>query len=222
MTIDKKSLALVAISALFFSVFGMFLLVFFGGIFGSRLEIPWFGSNYLAALQGVLGLISACGCIFFISLTKNQSRLWYFGIPLCITLAVTTLSSFLSPLPLNPDSMLLNQNTGQAALFLIAPCSALFFYAEKRKDNGGMGLVIISLVVCILSAVLLYGLIFPQQYAPGSKSGAGPTASELSFWVYYMLGLPIIGAMFLSRASGFHPHDSEPGNLSLQKPTETP
>ncbi len=222
MTFDKKSLALVAISALFFSVFGMFLLVFVGGIFGSRFGIPWFGSNYLAALQGVLGLISTCGCIFFISLAKNQSRLWHFGIPLCIALAVTTLSSFLSPLLLNLDSMLLNQNTGQAALFLLAPCSALFFYLEKQKNSGCMGLVIISLVVCILSAVLLYGLIFPQQYAPGSKTGAGPTASELSFWVYYMLGLPIIGALFLSCAFRIHHQDSEPGNLSLQKPTETP
>jgi hypothetical protein len=221
MTFDKKSLALVAISAVFFSVFGMFVLVPVVGISG-LLEIPWFGYNYLAAFWGIFGLISLCGCILFLTIAKKQSRLWYSGIPLAITLTVITISSFISPLPLIPDMMFLDQNTGQVALFLLAPCSALFFYPEKRTNDGGMGLVIISLVVCIMSALLLYGLIFPQQYAPGSKIGAGPTASELCFWVYYMLGLPIIGALFLSRAFGFHHKDSEPGNLSAQKPTETP
>ncbi|MDO9326706.1 MAG: hypothetical protein Q7T80_17280 [Methanoregula sp.] len=222
MTFDKKSLALVTLSTAFFSVFGMFLLVFVGGISGSRLEIPWFGSNYLAALQGVLGLISAGGCIFYLSLTKHQSRRWYFGIPLAIALTGITLSSFISPLSLIPDIVFLNQNTGQAALFLLAPCSALFFYSEKQTNDSDMGLVIISLIICILSALLLYGLIFPPQYAPGSKTGAGPTLSELCFWIYYMLGLPIIGALFLSRASGFHHQESEPGNHSDQKPAETP
>ena len=221
MTPDKKPLALAALSLVFFSVFGMFVLVFVRGISGFH-EIPWFGSNNLAALQGVLGLISAGGCIFFLSLTKNQSRLWYFGIPLAITLTIITLSSFITPLPLNPDMMVLNQNTGQAALFLLAPCSALFFYSEKQKNDGAMGLVILSLVVCILSALLLYGLIFPPQYAPGSKTGAGPIVSELCFWIYYMFGLPIIGALFLSRAFGFHHQETEPGNHSAQKPAETP
>jgi hypothetical protein len=221
MTFDKKSMAFVAMSAVFFSVFGIFVLVPIVGIFGLR-EIPWFGYNYLAAFWGIFGLISLCGCILFLTIAIKQSRLWYSVIPLAFTLTVITISSFIASLPFIPDMMFLNQNTGQAALFLLAPCSALFIYSEKRTNNSGMGLVIISLVVCILSAVLLYGSIFPQQYAPVSKIGAGPTASELSFWFYYMLGLPIIGALFLSRAFGFHHQDSEPGNLSAQKPTETP
>jgi hypothetical protein len=221
MTIDKKSLAYVAISAIFFSVFGMFLVVAVAGIFGS-FEIPWFGYNYPGALQAVFGLISLCGCILCLKLAQNQSRLWYLGIPLALSLAAITITSFMSPLSLLTDRIFMDQNAGQAALFLLAPASVLVFYSEKRMNNGGMGFVIISLVVCILSAFLLYGLFIPPQYAPGSKIGMGPTVSELFFWVYYMLGLPIVGALFLSHAFGFHHQDSEPGNHSLQKPTEEP
>ncbi len=132
------------------------------------------------------------------------------------------MSSFLSPLPFTGDLRLVYQYTWQAALFLLAPCSALFFYSEKRMNEGGMGFVIISLVVCILSAVLLYGLIFPTQYVPGTKIGAGPTVSELYFWIYYMLGLPIIGSLFLSRATGLFRRDSKTGKPGMQNPSETP
>jgi hypothetical protein len=218
---DKTSIALVAMSAIFFSVFGMFLLVFAGGVSGLRFELPWFGSNYLAASLGILGLISVCGCTLFLSLTRHQSRLWYFGIPLGIALTVTSVSWFFTPLHLIPDSML-NQNTGQVALFLLAPCSALFFWSEKRMKNGGIGLMVIILLVSILSALLLYGLIFPPQYALGSKIGAGPTVSELYFWIYYMLGLPIIGSLFLSTALGLFRRDSKTGKPDMQKPAETP
>ncbi len=72
---DKKSLALIATSALFFSVFGMFFLVFTGGISGFRFGIPWFGSNYLAVILGILGLISFVGCILHLMFVRNRSGL---------------------------------------------------------------------------------------------------------------------------------------------------
>jgi len=208
-------------SALFLSVFGMFLLVFARGISGLNFEFPWFGYNYLAALLAVSGLISVCGCIHYLNLARNQSRPWYWGIPLGIALAVTTISAFITPVPLIPDMMFLNQDTGQAALFLLAPCSAIFFYSEKQVNEGGMGLVYIALIVSVLSAILLAGLIFPQQYAPGEHVG-GPSAFELAFWIYYMLGLPIVGALFLSRTIGSHRQDSKTGNLIARQPPEIP
>lgn len=210
MAINKKSLALVALSAIFFSVIGMFLLLAFSGISGWGYDYPFFGSNYVIPTFGIFGLISFCGCILFLNLTRKYSRLWYFGIPLGITLAVILIPSNISN----------NLGLGLAAIFLLAPCSALFFYSEKRMNNGSMGLVIISIVVSILSAAFIYGMIFPPQYAPGSKVGLEPT--ELYFWVYYMLGLPVIGALFLSHAFGVHYRDSKPGNLPAQNPAKTP
>jgi hypothetical protein len=209
--IDNKSLALVAMSAIFFSVFGMFLLLVFAGISGWGYGIPFFGTNYLVAALGIFGSISFCGCILFLIVTRKWSRLWYSGIPLGITIAVMLIATMVSG----------NLSIGMAAIFLLAPCSALFFYAEKRMNNGGMGLVVIPLVVTILSAVLIGGIIFPPQYAPGSNVGAGPDATELCFWVYYMLGLPVIGALFLFHAWGVHHRDSKSENLPARKTAKT-
>lgn len=220
MTPGTKSLAFAGTSAVFFTPIGLYLSFFLPVVAGSRVDLPWFGSDYFVAVPAVLGLISVIGCILLLSQGKKLSRLWYFGIPLGITLTVITVSSFLSPLPLSPDLMFPNKNTGQAALFLLAPSSALFFYGEKKIHGCGRGLVIISLLVSILSAVLLYGLIFPPQYAPGEHVFGNPY--ELYFWVYYLLGLPIVGALFLSRAFGFYHPDSKPDNLTTRTPEETP
>jgi hypothetical protein len=210
--IDKKSLALVAMSAIFFSVFGMFLLLAFSGISGWGYEYPFFGSNYIIPTFGIFGLISFCGCVSFLILTRKHSRLWYFGIPLGITLAVILI----------PTDISHNLSIGLVAIFLLGPCSALFFYSEKRMNNGSMGLVIIAIIASILSAAFLYSMIFPPQYAPGSKTGVGPDATELYFWVYYMLGLPVIGVLFLAHAFGVHHRNSKSGNLPAQKPAEIP
>lgn len=196
---DKKSLALVAMSAVFFSVFGMFLLLAFSGISGWGYDYSFFGSNYTIPTFGIFGLISFCGCVIFLILARKQSRLWYSGIPLGITIAVILIPSGISN----------NLGIGLAAIFLLAPCSALFFYSEKRMNHGGMGLVIVSLVVSILSAAFILSMIFPPHTTPGST--AGPEPAELYFWVYYMLGLPVIGALFLFHAFGVHRQNAEPG-----------
>lgn len=201
-------------SAIFFTPIGVILLIFLP-VTSIHIDFPVFGFNYFGAVPAVLGLISFCGCIVSLSLEKKQSTYWYWGIPLCIASALVTIASllFLTGVPF------LGWNALQSFI-LLTPCAALFFYSEKTVYGSGTGLVIISLGVSILPAVLLYGLIFPHQYAPLEHVLMNPF--ELLFWVYYMLGLPIVGALFLSRAFGFHHQDSKPGNHSAQKPTEAP
>jgi heme/copper-type cytochrome/quinol oxidase subunit 2 len=194
-TTDKKFLAHVAISALFFTSPCIILLIFLP-VNSIHLDFLSFSFNYFAVVPIVLGIISLCGCIVSMSLDKKQSPYWYWGIPLCIATAVVTIVSLLFLMGIS----FIGWNALQSFI-LLTPCAALFFYSEKKVNGSGMGLVIISIVISVLPAILLYGLIFPQQYAPLEHVFMSPF--EVLFWVYYLLGLPIVGALFLTRAFGF-------------------
>lgn len=200
MTMDKKSLILAAMSAIFFTPLVVILLVFLP-VNSIHFDFLVFRFNYFAAAPIVLGILSFCGCVVSLILEKKQTSHWYWGIPLCISTAVVTIVSllFLTGIPF------IGWNAMQSFI-LLTPSAALFFYSEKKMNRTGMGPVIISLAISILPVILLYGLIFPQQYAPLEHVLMNPF--ELLFLVYYILGLPIVGALFLIRAFGFHPHDA--------------
>ena len=215
---NKKSLALVAMSAIFFSSVG-FILAFLPAVAGVHLELPWFGSNLFAAVPAVFGLISIGGCLLLFREEKNQSAYWSLGIPLCILTALTTIYSFLSPKTIITDIPSLGQNA-LVLFILLSPCAALFFYSEKKIYGGGWELVVISLLVSVVSAVLLYGWIFPHQYAPGERVLENPLM--LLFWLNYFVGLPIVGALFLADANGTTLRDAKTGIPVVQNPPETP
>jgi hypothetical protein len=204
MTMDKKTLAHAAMSAIFFTPIGVILLIFLP-VASLHVDFPGLSFNYFAAVPAVLGLISLCGGIVSLSLEKKQSTYWYWGIPLCIATAVVTIASLL----FLTGIQFIGWNALQSFI-LLTPCAALFFYSEKKVYGTGTGLAIISLGVSILPAILLYGFIFSNNYPPLEYVLMNPF--ELIFWIYFMLGLPIVGALFLLRAFGFHHTDATGGS----------
>ena len=164
---NKKSLALVAMSAIFFSSVG-FILAFLPAVAGVHLELPMFGSNLFAAVPAVLGLISIGGCLLLFRGEKNQSAYWSLGIPLCLITALTTIYSFLSPTTIITDIPFLGQNA-LVPFILLPPCAALFFIQRKRPMAGAGNLWSFR----FLSA--LYPLSFCTD---GSSHASTPRANE--------------------------------------------
>jgi hypothetical protein len=89
------------------------------------------------------------------------------------------------------------------ALLLLAPASALFFWSQRSIGVPGRGLAIVALAISVLSVILLYGLVFPYQYAPGEH--AVMTVYEPINWLYVMVGMPVNGALFLASAFRYGP-----------------
>ena len=155
MTMNRKSLALVLMSAIFFTPLGVILVIFLP-LACTDPDVPVFSFhfNYFAVVPIVLGLISLYGSIVLPESQKKQTTNWYGGIPLCIATAVVIIASllFLTGVPF------VGWNALQTFI-LLAPCAAIFFYSEKNVNGSGMGPVIVSLVISILPAILLYGII---------------------------------------------------------------
>jgi hypothetical protein len=227
MSVNPLAPALAAMSAIFFYFFGLIIPNIVIMMLGGDPGLPYLGSIIFSAGPILLGLISLCGCLVFLQKTRTWNRYWYLGIPLCLAIAVAIVSLFLSTvlpiasvLPLLADPGYLNRVAPGVALFLLPPCSALFFWSQKTIRGNGTGLVIIALGISILSTILLYGLFFPEQYAPGEH--VGMSVYEPLYWFYLMLGMPAMGAMYLALAYKNKSGDAGPGAAVLRDVREIP
>jgi len=198
-----KIICCAAISAIFFSV----ILIFAGSLAGTNL--PYFGANMFAATYFLFGTISFLGCALFLFETRDEDTSWNFRIPLMLALAAVMLSSFLFPalqsqeiLRAVPGSGLAIAAAGSLAFILLAPCSALFFYSFRETDQGTLsGSVLTCLAVSTVSA----GMFIAMPFQLNSTLFLYPTESlfGLWYWLYLIVGMPVIGALFLGRTSMF-------------------
>lgn len=201
---------LFTMSAVFFYFFGLVMPNIIAMWLEEITAHTGFGTTLIILAPAFLALISLAGCTIFIRNSRTANRHWYLGIPLWIVMAVATVSLFISPFslgtggePLFTDPGYLTNIAMTAALFLLAPCSALFFWSLREITDRITVPVIIALGISIVSAILLYGLLFPQTYAPGEHIGM--SVYEPFFWLYVMLGLPVVGAIYVALGLKYPP-----------------
>jgi hypothetical protein len=187
-----RNVAYIAISAIFFSFWIIITLLPLIRIGPDQHQIPYFGTNIIAAVFFLLGLISVSGAIAFLADIKNEIRKWYLGVPLAVTIGVVTGSYLLSPVlpgyfgyPVNTGATVSNLITGQVAVYLIAPFSALFFYSLKEIK----GLMRVPILVTLAVSILFSGCLFIES-----------SMHDISmFYLLYLeIGMPLVGAMFLA------------------------
>lgn len=204
-------------SAVFFYFFGVVIPNIMGIWLDDATMHTGTGMMLVILAPGLLALISLAGCTVFLRNSRTTNRHWYLGIPLWIIIAAATVLLILSPLirmtGLLPPSPDLGGLAGMGALFLLAPCSVIFFWSIRDYPARITIHVIIALGVSIVSAILLYGLLFPPEYAPGEH--VGMSMYEPFLWLYLILGLPIVGALYivLGLKSRYRSRDSDADGL---------
>ncbi len=187
-----RNVAYIAISAIFFSFWVFFTFLTIIRISPDRYQIPYFGTNIIAAVFFLLGLISSSGAILFLADIKNEIRKWYLGVPLVAAIALVTISYLLSPVlpgyfgyPVHSEATVINLITGQVAVYLLAPFSALFFYSQKEIK----GLMRVPILVTLVVSVLFSGCLFIES---------SMYDISMFYLLYLQIGMPLVGAMFLA------------------------
>ena len=204
----------VALSVVFFSV----CVILPGYI--NHFDLPYFGTNMFTAVFFAFGMISFLGGALFLYVTIVDGREWNFRLPLVGLAAVVTLFSFLSPalqtrgvLSVLPGLGLVAAMIWSYSIVLFAPAAVLFFHSLRPIRRGDLGIhVVLSIGVSLISMVLFLGLLLqtggPLHPYP-EESGYG-----LWFWVYLIIGLPLVGAFVLATsAKGM----SADGDASLEE-----
>ena len=204
---NRISVALIAMAAIFLYFFGLVIPnILVMSLYQNTDQAPAVMAilpPFTDLLPVFLALISLAGCTLCLKDRRAEGRHWHFGIPLWVAMAVAAVSLLLprvilagGGIPFSADPIYLTQNAQSAALFLLAPSSALFFWSQKDLLGGVSGHVDIALLISILSAILLYGLLVPVQYAPGEH--VSMSMYEPVCWIYLILGLPVVGALYIA------------------------
>ncbi len=196
--VRKKFIGHVALSAVFFSVFPIFL-----GMF-NHVDLPYFGTNMFMAVFFAFGMISFLGGALFLYVTIGDGREWNFRLPLVCLVAVVTLSSFLTPafqtrgvLAVFPGLGLATAMVWSYAVVLLVPAVVFFFASLRPFEKGNMGTFeVLSIGVSLLSAYLILGLLLQT----GGSLHPYPDESwyGLMFWVYLIFWMPLVGAFVLA------------------------
>jgi hypothetical protein len=174
--------------------------------------------------------ISLCGGIAFLLATRNENPSWYLGIPLCIMFAITAVSPLVSAILVIHDPSPPIYHPGvlwillsQAAVCLIPPCAALFFWSQRALGRWVPVLAALALLITISSAAMLYAEFSPWLVSAGLIPQEPPTMvdgqilrteNDGPLFLYLMFGLPITGILFLALAvlSWYTSGRTAPGN----------
>ena len=187
-----RNIGYIAISTVFFS-FLVFLITN-----SYPFEIFYFGKERYDAISFFLGLVSCAGVFVFLHSIKNEVQMWHLGLPLLVTIVVVTISSLLSPIfpeyfgyPMDGNATPFNLLSGQIMPYLLAPFSALFFYSLKEMKGDVRILTLISFGISILFSGSLF-IEIPMYDV------------SMSFLLYWVYGMPLIGALYLASCTGFN------------------
>ena len=207
-------LSLVAMSAFCFFVV---LLPLLYPVLAFPANITGLEPLYFLADSSFFAGISLCGGIAFLLATRNENPSWYLGIPLCIMFAITAVSPLvagilvihdLSPPIYHPGVLWILLS--QAAVCLIPPCAALFFWSQRALGRWVPVLAAIALLITISSAAMLYAEFSPWLVSAGLIPPEPPTMvdgqvvrmeNDGPLILYLGFGLPIIGIFFLILAA---------------------
>nr|WP_320162256.1 hypothetical protein [uncultured Methanoregula sp.] len=170
----------------------------------------------------LLGLISLCGGIAFLAVTRKGNPTWYLGIPLVLAFAVIVVAPFAGALfvihdpspPLYHPGVMLSLLAGYG-LFLLPPCAALFFWSQRRLGRWVPVMTGIALVITLNALIFAFYLFSPYLVAAGFLPPAEPQYIDghlvkmadgegiLFLFLHYMIGLPLLGICFLALAALF-------------------
>lgn len=215
---DKNSLALVAMTPLFFfAALGPFIdqmLWDFGDPFNMRIPLSSVMWNI-----SLLGLIALCGGIAFLTSTRKENPSWYLGIPLVVAFVVIAVSPVAAGLfvisdpspPLFHTGVIISLLASYGTVFLLPPCAALFFWSQRRQGWWVAVMAGIALLITLNSLVLTFSILSPYLVSAGLIPPPQPqyingqlvkTDGEglLFLFVHFMIGLPVIGICILALA----------------------
>jgi hypothetical protein len=193
---DRLKVSLAATSAVFFWL-PVALILMVTRLFGTM--------NYSFGLVfGISGILSSAGYLITLWTLKKNTRLWYLGLPLAVTLLTGTacaLYAIIMPGPAFPveGPGLIIMNTGIAALMLLAPCALLLFIAllQKREEPVLMkGAIGVSAVVSLLSVAMLVDMISVALHLY-QRALFGHPYGEGFLILYGLVGTPAIGVILI-------------------------
>lgn len=175
--------ALICTSSLFF--YPWILLI-------AGIIVPQALSALLAVLPVLLGSVSLTGATLLLTHAAGKRHLP--GIPLILAIGAIVATSFLSiPLGIKP---LIGSSGPLSAVWtvsflLLAPFSSLFFLSLP-KNTGVRG------TASSLSAIVsLFALLIILLIGPGLISGHSVIHLLALLWLYGVIGLPIIGILYV-------------------------
>jgi hypothetical protein len=161
--------------------------------------------------------ISLFGGIVFLLATRNENPSWYLGIPLCIMFAITAVSPLVSGILVISDPTPPLYHPGvlwillsQAAVCLIPPCAALFFWSQRALGWWVPVLAALAFLITFSSAAMLYAEVSPWLVSRGYLPQEPPTMvdgqvvrmeNDGPLILYLGFGLPLIGIFFLLLAA---------------------
>lgn len=150
----------------------------------------------LAAILPVfLGSVSLAGAACTLADATGKRRL--FGLPLIFIIGLIVAVSFLS-VPLGITHLIGSPGILPAAwmvsFLLLAPCSSLFYLSLPENGDSSKNALIISAIISIFALLILLMIL------PGLLSGQSVLHLLALIWLYGIIGLPLIGLIFVVMA----------------------
>lgn len=168
---------------------------------------------YCLADTSFFAVVSLCGGIAFLLATKNENPSWHLGIPLCIMFALIAVSPLVSGILVisDPEPPIYHPGIlwillSEAAVCLIPPGAALFFWSQRAPGKLVPVLSGIALAVTLFSLGMLWAEISPYLVSAGLLPPAPPelvnglpvrSENDGFLILTLMFGLPLIGILFL-------------------------
>ena len=207
-------LSLVAMSAFCFYTL---LLPFLYPVLAFPANITGLEPLYFLDDPSCFACVSLCGGIAFLLVTRNENPSWYLGIPLCIMFAITAISPLVSGILVINDPSPPIYHPGilwillsQAAVCLIPPCAALFFWSQRALGRWVPVLAALALLITLSSAAMLCAEFSPWLVSAGLIPPESPPMvdgqvvrmeNDGPLILYLGFGLPLIGIFFLILAA---------------------
>ncbi|MFA5332025.1 MAG: hypothetical protein WC342_06570 [Methanoregula sp.] len=204
----KASLALVAMSLVFFSVILTPVIEISLRVLGTPANAMIILSSLLWNFT-LLSSIALCGGLVFLEATQKENPSWYLGIPLVAAYVLIAMWPFLgqifvihdpSPPIYNPGglcSLIMSYGT----LFLLPPCAALFFWSQKGQGKWTLIMTGIAVVVTLNSLIVMSCVLSPAQPQYINGQHVQSEKGLLFLIMGYLIGLPAIGICILALAA---------------------
>lgn len=152
-------------------------------------------TTLIVVLPVILGGISLAGATFTLTSVMGKRKL--LTLPLIFILGIIVATSFLS-VPLGIESLIGRSGLIPAAwtvsFLLMAPCSSIFFLSLPKNK-------VTAQIASVISAIIsIFALLILLLIGPGLLSGHSVIHLLALLWLYGIIGLPIIGILFVITA----------------------
>lgn len=162
-----------------------------------RLFLPYSGSFLMALSLVLAGVVTLIGSVLLLSEVVRKSGRSYMSVPVCLdTIAIVAAGSVVlfSGKSFLSDPVNVVETISIVGLALLAPCSAVLFYALPEKNTVTRISIALSSLIGIFAVFVILLTLKDLSVRPTIHAMLGV------LWLYWLIGMPVIGMCYIANA----------------------